>query len=114
MRVILIMLLIMITTTCICFAWPFDNVTDNINEKVDKAIDNQTEKLNDKVMTTLDKVFDWTMKKIKALIWYITEIFSIIGIGWLLSFLCDHDSRIMIKILVVLCVISVTVDKLIN
>lgn len=108
MKLFVLVMLIMVVLSGVCLAGFLDNASDKVNEKVDE----QADKLMTKVITSIDKGFDWTVKKILGFIYWSVQTLSIVLIGWLLSFLCDHDSRKAVRILVILCAVSLTVDKL--
>lgn len=91
-----------------------DNAVDKVTDKLNKAVDDSAEKLSNKVTVALDKGWNWLMDKILAFMFFLTEIVAIIGGGWLLSLLCDKDSRKAIRVLVILCVISVVIDKIVS
>jgi hypothetical protein len=108
MKLVVLVLVAMVVLSGVCLAGFFDSAADTVNEKVDQ----QTDKLMAKVVAGLDKGFDWTVKKVLGFIYWVMQVISIVAIGWLLSMLCDKDSRKCVRILVVLVSISLTVDKL--
>lgn len=77
-------------------------------------VDDSAEKLTTKVSSAMEKGFAWLIEKVLAFVGFVVEIAAIIGVGWIMSFMCDRDSRKMVRILVILCVISVVVNKLVS
>jgi hypothetical protein len=114
MKVIALVLLAMFALSLPCWGSVLDNAADKVSEKLNKAVDDSAQKMSNKVGAALEKGADWLIKKALAVIFFIVEVFAIIGIGWILSYICDRDSRKMVRILVILCVISLTVDKLVS
>lgn len=108
MKLVVLVLIVMVVFSSVCLAGFMDNAADKVGEKLDQ----QTDKLMQKVVNGLDKGFDWVVSKILGFINWAVAIFSIMAIGWLLSMLCDKDSRRCIRILVILVSISLTIDKL--
>ena len=114
MKIIALVLLAMFALSASCWAGVLDNAADKVSEKLNKAVDDSAEKMTSKVAAALEKGTDWLIKKALTCIFFVVEVFAIIAVGWLLSYLCDRDSRKMVRILVILCVISLTVDKLVS
>jgi hypothetical protein len=108
MKLFVLAMLIVFVMSGVCLAGFFDSASDKINEKVDK----QADKLMTKVIAGLEKGFDWIVKKILGFIYWVVQTLAVVSIGWLLSLLCDHDSRKAVRILVILCAVSLTIDKL--
>lgn len=118
MKQLVLIMIIMVSLSNVTFSNSITDLTDNatkkVNDSVDKAVDQQTDKMINKANEFIDKAGTWLFVKTKSLIWSLTEIISVIGIGWLLSFLCDRDSRTMIRFLIVLIVISILTEKLVS
>ena len=96
------------------YASPQNWFMEKAEEKVEKVLDSGAEKLAGKVSDALDKGWNWLLDKLLAVIFFVTKIFAIIAVGWIMSYMCDRDSRKMVRVLVILCVISVVVEKLVS
>jgi hypothetical protein len=106
MKRFVLFMLLFFSLSNLCFAGPVDYIGDKLDQQTDKFVN--------KAMGYAEKAGDWLKTKTINFIWWLTQAISVIGIGWLLSFLCDRDSRVMVRLLVVLCVISLTVTQIIK
>lgn len=114
MKLLVLILLIVFIMSGVCLAGIVDDNVEKVGEKLTKAVDESAEKMTTKVSSALEKGFAWLIEKLLAFIAFVVEIAAIIGVGWIISFMCDRDSRKMVRILVILCVISVVVNKLVS
>jgi len=104
------LLAILILVFCsVAYAGP----VDYIKGKAQGAVDDVVSKQVDRVEQKLDQAGDWVTQKVKGIVLFIVQAFAIGSVGWLMSLIpMDRQTGIMIKLLTVLCVISLVVDKI--
>lgn len=114
MKLLVLIMSILYCLSSLVVANPLDSALEKVGGNIERSVDLQSQQISDKVTALAEKGMMWLISLLKSILWFVTEILSIIGVGWLMSYLCDRDSRKMVRILVVLCVISLAVSKLVN
>lgn len=105
---ILLVILCLASLPMNCFALqnPVDHAGDMIKQNTNTVLDDSISKIKIEAEHTKTNIKEGIKSFIKTVLSIALEIFTVIAIGWTLSFLVGKTTAKMVKLMVILCAIT--------